>query len=93
MDESNQVILMLFNNSNRRTRNMAFTPRVSENREKSEKNERACLPGLGNQVMTFSIKELQPPNIPRLAWVKRGKSNTQSRQHTTCSHRGGTPST
>ena len=71
MDESNQAILMLFNNSHRRTRRMVFTPRVSETRERSEKKEKEYLPGVGNQVMTLSIKELQPPNIPRLAWVKK----------------------
>lgn len=70
MDESNQAILM-FNNSNLRTRRMGFTPRVSETRERSEKKEKECLPGVGNQVMILSIKKLQPPNIPRLAWVRK----------------------
>ena len=76
MDESNQAILMLFNNSNLRTRRVAFTPRVSETRERSEKKEKECLPGVGNQVMTLSIKELQPPNIPRLAWVKKHSTDS-----------------
>ncbi|CAH3020382.1 unnamed protein product [Porites evermanni] len=76
MDESNQAILMLFNNSNLRTRRMAFTPRVSETRERSEKKEKECVPGVGNQVMTLSIKELQPPNIPRLAWVKKHSADS-----------------
>lgn len=76
MDESNQAILMLFNNSNLRTRRMAFTPRVSETRERSEKKEKECLPGVGNQVMTLSIKDLQPPNIPRLAWVKKHSTDS-----------------
>ena len=76
MDESNQAILMLFNNSNLRTRRVAFTPRVSETRERSEKKEKECLPGVGNQVMTLSIKELQPPNIPRLVWVKKHSTDS-----------------
>ena len=76
MDESNQAILMLFNNSNLSTRRMAFTPRVSETWERSEKKEKECLPGAGNQVMTLSIKELQPPNIPRLAWVKKHSTDS-----------------
>ena len=76
MDESNQAILMLFNNSNLRTRRMAFTPRVSETWERSEKKEKECLPGVGNQVMTLSIKELQSPNIPRLAWVKKHSTDS-----------------
>lgn len=76
MDESNHAILMLFNNSNLRTRRMAFTPRVSETRERSEKKEKECLPGVGNQVMTLSIKDLQPPNIPRLAWVKKHSTDS-----------------
>lgn len=76
MDESNQAILMLFNNSNRGTRNMAFTPRVSETRERSEKKEKEYLPGVGNQVITLSIKELQPPNIPRLAWLKKHSTDS-----------------
>ena len=76
MDESNQAILMLFNNSNLSTRRMAFTPRVSETRERNEKKEKECLPGAGNQVMTLSIKELQPPNIPRLAWVKKHSTDS-----------------
>lgn len=40
MDESNQAILMLFNNSNLSTRRMAFTPRVSETRERNEKRRK-----------------------------------------------------
>lgn len=76
MDESNQAILVLFNNSNLRTRRMAFTPRVSETRERNEKKEKECLPGAGNQVMTLSIKELQPPNIPWLAWVKKHSTDS-----------------